>query len=51
MALITPGIPHARFAAKRLMFVRTRSKEAWRTEWSRSVSEAATCLKKMAAYY
>ena len=26
--------------------MRTRSKEAWRTEWSRSVSEAVTCLKK-----
>ena len=42
MALLPPGVPHARIAAKRLMFLWTRSKEAWRTEWSRSVSEAVT---------
>ena len=42
MALITPGVPHTRIAAKRLMFSWTRSKEACRREWSRSVSEAVT---------
>ena len=42
MALLPPGVPHARFAAKRLMFMRTRSKEACRREWSSSVSEAVT---------
>ena len=42
MALLPPGVPHARIAAKRLMFMRTRSEEACRREWSRSVSEAVT---------
>ena len=42
MALLPPGIPHTRIAAKRLMSMRTRSKEACRREWLRSVSEAVT---------
>ena len=42
MALLPPGIPHTSSAAKRLMFMRTRSKEACRREWLRSVSKAVT---------
>ena len=56
MALITPGIPHARIAAKRLMSMRTRPKEACRRfagkenstcnniEGSGNVDEAEFCV-------